>query len=141
MHFRRRACCRKDVRVLRWGNWQERVLLRQGDAIFYTENEAQHALPANAIVSMNFWGAHPDLFRHLEQMFSAFVTENAHNPKAEFYIPTPMNLLIKQGEIDLTVIPSEDKWYGVTYKEDRADVVAALQQLTVSGKYPTPLFS
>jgi dTDP-glucose pyrophosphorylase len=99
-----------------------------------------HDLSANAIVSMNYWGFHPAIFAELRAQFQAFLTKNANSEKAEFYIPSVVSQLIEEGKADVTVLTSDDQWYGVTYKEDKAMVQTAFQQLLADGVYPERLF-
>jgi len=92
------------------------------------------------LVSMNFWGFHPNIFDVLRSDFAGFVKENGDQPKAEFFIPLVTNRLIQEGAIQLSVIANDEKWYGVTYKEDKEPVQNAFAGLTKAGTYPTPLW-
>jgi dTDP-glucose pyrophosphorylase len=98
-------------------------------------------LDANMLVSMNMWGFHHDLFNYLESRFKAFAIENHKDPKAEFYIPLVVNELIQSNQIDLNVLSTGDKWYGVTYQADKDDVSNALARLTKDALYPSPLWA
>lgn len=89
----------------------------------------------HAIVSMNLWGFTPALFERLEQGFAEFLQQNIHLPKSEYYIPTVVDELIRQGVTDCTVLKTESPWFGVTYPEDRPRVVASLKQLSDDGVY------
>lgn len=103
---------------------------------------AQHegSLPADAIVSMNFWGFHQDIFRHLEAGFREFVLDNIVDPKAEYFIPLIIDDLIRGGEITVEVLTSHDRWYGVTYQEDATLVRNAFASFSQEGKYPQRLW-
>jgi NDP-sugar pyrophosphorylase family protein len=107
---------------------------------FFVENEKNHDLDENAIVSMNFWGFHPNVFEALRTQFIDFVKEKGDNPKAEFFIPSVINTLINDGKIDVTVLTSDDQWYGVTYKEDKENVQAAFRKMLADGVYPISLW-
>lgn len=96
-------------------------------------------LHEDSIVSMNFWGFHPTYFRRLEQGFHDFVRNNKDNPTAEYYIPVLIDEMINNGEITLSVIPSHDNWYGVTYIEDAERVRRAFVSLHKAGVYPKTL--
>ena len=100
----------------------------------------ERVLDGNAYASMNMWGFTPDVFEYGQQMFIDFLKENANEPKKEFYIPFIVNTTINNGLSTVKVLSSPDKWFGVTYKEDRPVVVERLQQLTKEGLYPSPLF-
>ena len=103
-------------------------------------NENKQELDANAPVSMNMWGFTPDYFQHSEDYFINFLKEFGQEMKSEFYIPTMVNYLINNGTAKVKVLDTTSKWFGVTYAEDRPDVVEKLQALVDAGEYPTPLF-
>lgn len=103
-------------------------------------NGNEQELDANAPVSMNMWGFTPDYFQHSEDYFINFLKEFGQEMKSEFYIPTMVNYLINNGTAKVKVLDTTSKWFGVTYAEDRPDVVAKLQSLVDAGEYPTPLF-
>lgn len=98
-------------------------------------------LPENAPVSMNLWGFTPDYFEHSNKYFVKFLEMNHGNLKSEFFIPLMVDHLIMNKIADVKVLDTPSKWFGVTYPEDRASVVAKLQELTDKGEYPSPLFS
>ena len=99
-----------------------------------------HQLNYNAYASMNMWGFTPDVFEEGNRMFVDFLTENANELKKEFYIPFIVNTMINNGKASVKVLSSPDKWFGVTYKEDRPTVIEKLKEMTESGLYPSPLF-
>ena len=96
--------------------------------------------PEDANVSMNMWGFTPDYFDYSEKAFVKFLEANHNELKAEFYIPTVVNDLIQNGQIELKVIETPSKWFGVTYAADRPATVAQFKKLVDEGTYPTPLF-
>ena len=110
------------------------------DGVSYDGENGRTALDGTALVSMNIWGFHPTLFDLLENEFAAFVAANTANPKAEFYISTFANKLINDGTCKFTVLPNNEKWYGVTYREDKPVVQQAFSEMTKAGKYPSPLW-
>ena len=110
-----------------------------GDQIIYGDDSGQ-VLSENAIVSMNFWGFHPNIFKELDEGFKKFVRNNISNPKAEYYIPLIIDELIKSGKVKVKLLHSEDQWYGVTYKEDAEHVKKAFEEFAREGKYPSPLW-
>ncbi len=120
----------------------ERTSIRRiGNVICYEEGGKKIFLEDDTIVSMNLWGFHQNVFEHSRQMFVDFVKNNPDNPKAEFYIPLVVNDLLEKKAIKLKVLTSTEKWYGVTYKEDKNDVVAAMKNLHNDGKYPKALWN
>lgn len=92
-------------------------------------------------VSMNFWGFRPSIFEHLRERFAGFLAAQGHDPKAEFYIPTVVDQLIREGRATIRVLETPDRWFGVTYREDKASVVARIQDLVRTGEYPGSLWS
>lgn len=103
----------------------------------FTEDDGAtwEQLSPDSVVSMNLWGFKPDLFGYIEEGFKAFLTEKINVPKSEYYLPTVVSQLIDNGEKQVKVLVAEDKWYGVTYKEDKPNVVAALTQMVNNGLY------
>jgi hypothetical protein len=109
--------------------------------IFYkNEDGEQMPLDGDALVSMNIWGFHPLIFDFLKKGFEDFVKANAVNPKAEFYISTFANHLIEAQIATFTVLPNDEKWFGVTYQADKPIVQKAFAEMTAVGKYPSPLW-
>lgn len=90
--------------------------------------------------SMNFWGFSPTLFNHLETLFKEFLAEKGKELKSEFYIPFVVDALIKRGEVKTRILNTPERWFGMTYSEDRAIVVDKIRELTVSGVYPEKLW-
>ena len=99
-------------------------------------------LPGSTPVSMNFWGFQRSFVDEGEARFPEFLDRIlAENPeKGEFYLPLLVSRLIGEGKAQVQVLPSEDKWYGVTYREDKPGVVAALADMTARGLYQENLW-
>lgn len=108
--------------------------------ISFDQDGQSFLLEESTYVSMNFWGLYPNVFAHLHRQFLDFVEANAHQPKAEFYIPTAINTMMQQGELEVSLLPSQDRWYGVTYREDKPTVEQAFKELVEAGRYPSPLW-
>lgn len=121
----------------------ERLKIQRRDGVIsYQDDEGGlHSLGDDELVSMNFWGFHPDVFEAIRQQFVAFVYDHAEQPKAEFFIPLFVDRMVKDGSAQVAVLTSNDKWYGVTYQEDKEPVQAAFRALTDSGAYPSPLWA
>ncbi len=113
---------------------------RINGTIMFKDENGETALPENCPVSMNMWGFTPDYFQHSDDLFAGFLKENISNLKSEFFIPLVVNQLIQEGISKVRVLDTTSKWFGVTYSEDRPDVVAKLQALVDAGVYPSPLF-
>ena len=108
--------------------------------IVYTENDVDTELAPNTPVSMNMWGFTPEYFRYTEEGFKAFLAEKGQELKSEFYIPTLVNQMILAGKATCKVLDTPSKWFGVTYSEDRPQVVEKIKQLVDAGVYPAKLF-
>jgi len=108
--------------------------------ITYEEGDKKYEVPDDSKVSMNFWCFAPSVFPFIEKIFGEFLSKNGHNPKAEFFIPIIGDRFITEGKGKIKVIPTDAKWFGVTYKEDAPDVQASLNKLIKSGEYPETLW-
>jgi hypothetical protein len=97
-------------------------------------------LSGNEIVSMNCWGFTPSLFAGLDEQFREFLSSSTGDLKAEFYLPAAVSKMIARQEATVRVLPTEASWFGVTYREDKPRVVAALAELVARGVYPAKLF-
>lgn len=104
------------------------------------QSEGGVALAETTLVSMNFFGFHQTVFPALRESFIHFVKERGGDPKAEFYIPLFVTEQIQAGKLKMTVIPNDEQWYGVTYKEDKEVVQKAFGEVTNEGKYPKGLW-
>lgn len=122
-------------------NVVERFKVRNSPKGVIHELEGEQAyLSDQSLVSMNLWGFHPDVFKVLQQMFVDFVADNQGNPRAEFFIPLVVNHQIERGAAQVKVIPNNEKWYGVTYQEDKITVQEAFERFIAGGKYPEKLW-
>ncbi len=97
-------------------------------------------LDSNSYASMNMWGFTPDIFTEGQKMFIDFLKENCDNPTKEFYIPLVVNTSIKENKATVKVLSSPDKWFGITYQQDKEKVIKKLKEMTDAGAYPSPLF-
>lgn len=112
-----------------------------GDKAIATEGGEDLELALNCPVSMNMWGFTPDFLDELQSRFVSFL-ENVKEGdlKAEYLLPTIVDDLIKEGKAEVTVLNTNDKWFGVTYKEDKQVVVDSFRKLVDEGAYPERLF-
>lgn len=90
---------------------------------------------------MNSWGFRPELVGELEALFVEFLKAHGTELKSEFYLPFAVDTLIRAGKAEVKVLHSADSWFGVTYREDKPLVQAALRELVAKGAYPAKLFS
>ena len=103
----------------------------------FTEDggETWTALPADTVVSMNMWGFNPDIFDYISEGLVDFLKESINVPKSEYYLPLTVSKLIENNAKDVRVLVAEDKWYGVTYKEDKEAVVKAIGEMVENEEY------
>lgn len=113
-------------------------IAREGSTVYNTELDGSKTeLDENALTSMNFWCFKPAFFSQLESHFLSFIRSNINNPKAEFYIPTAIDALIKSNQARVKVLPNSGQWFGITYKEDKPLVIDRITKLTEEGDYPS----
>ena len=98
-------------------------------------------LTGDEAVSMNFWGFTPALFPQLQQAFESFLKKAGTEQKSECYIPATVGDLVTSGQAKCKVLRSADSWFGVTYREDRPQVVESIRQLIAKGVYPEKLWA
>jgi len=118
-------------------------IMRRDGKIQYTENDEDWVtVPEGTTVSMNFWGFTPSFLEELEKRFPAFLDKTLkENPlKGEYLLPQIVDQLLKENKARVKVLPSYDRWVGVTYKEDRESVMNALQSMKDKGLYPEKLW-
>ena len=115
------------------------------NGVHFTENggESWTDLPGDTPVSMNLWGFGKSFLDEAEQRFAGWLTENLpKNPlKCEYFLPLVVTELIEEGKAKIQVLRSTDKWYGVTYREDKPLVVEAIARKTAEGQYPENLWA
>jgi NDP-sugar pyrophosphorylase family protein len=118
-------------------------LARQGEKVEYNigSEEPNAEVDPKSYVSMNYWGFHPSIFKDIEKGLHNFMKENSNSPTAEYYIPNIVSDKIKAREIAFAVIPTNDSWFGVTYKEDKQMAIETLNKHIENGVYPKNLWS
>lgn len=121
----------------------ERTKIQQFDStVKYTEDDKNWVeLDPAAVTSMNVWGFTQSFLTELRARFPKFLDQNINTPKGEFFIPAVVNELIKERKATVKVLSSTEKWLGVTYPEDKAAVVKAIQQKVANGDYPENLWT
>ena len=112
---------------------------RGNNGAAFTEDggETWQELSLDTIVSMNMWGFSEGLLKELKGRFAAFLEKNlTENPlKCEFFLPFAVDEMLKEGKADVKVLPTEDQWFGVTYKEDKPVVVESIRRMEEAGLY------
>lgn len=139
-----RGVCATDESGLLTSICERTRIEKHGDVIEFTEDEGETwtALDSEAVVSMNMWGFSASMLLELKNGFPAFLEEAlVKNPmKGEYYLPKLASDLVEAGQATVEILTSKDKWYGVTYKEDKPVVEAAIQGFKAAGKYPNKLW-
>lgn len=123
---------------------EQKNLIKTEDGAAYSDDEGAtyNPIDVKTPVSMNMWGFKPGLFEEFDIAMEKFFKEKvAENPlKAECLIPTEVDVLIKSGKATVEVLNSSDRWFGVTYKEDKPFVVENIKKLKDAGEYPEKLW-
>jgi len=142
-HVARGVCTLNERGELVAINERTRIEKRNG-GIVYTEDDGANwtEVPADTLVSMNMWGFTESILREIKAGFPAFLDEGLkENPmKCEYFLPAVVSRLLGEGKATAAVLESKDKWYGVTYKEDKPVVVAAMKRMKEEGLYPKNLW-
>ena len=142
-HVARGVCQIDDEGHLVEIHERTRIEKRDGETA-YTEDDGATwvTIPKGSTASMNMWGFEQNLLDELEKRFPAFLQENLEkNPlKCEFFLPSAVQQLMEEKKAVVTVLKSEDRWYGVTYKEDKETVMKAIADFKANGVYPDKLW-
>ncbi len=142
-HVARGVCVSDEQGYLKDIHERTRIEKKNGKAA-YTEDDGVTwtDLPEDTIVSMNMWGFTASILKELEERFPAFLDKNLkENPlKCEYFLPFVVDELIKEDKASVQVYPTPDRWFGVTYKEDKPVVEASIRQLKEAGVYPQHLW-
>ena len=139
-----RGVCEMDAQGYLADIHERTHIEKREDGAAYTEDEGKTwvSIPGDATVSMNMWGFSESILGELKKRFAAFLDENLEkNPlKCEYFLPFVVDELLKEGHATVAVEKSQDRWFGVTYKEDKPMVMAAIQNLKDQGVYPVHLW-
>jgi UTP-glucose-1-phosphate uridylyltransferase len=137
-----RGICESDDQSFLKAVVERPEIFRINGGIAYRDEHGRDVpLSADALVSMNIWGFTPAIFDHIGKQFTEFIRENISNIKAELYIPKIVNEIIKSGKGNIKILPATDKWFGVTYKEDKQAAVQNIRKLIGNGIYPKNLWT
>jgi len=142
-HVARGVCVVDDNSELVTINERTRIE-KHGEDAEYTEDDGATwvKLPKDSLVSMNMWAFTGSLMEELEKRFVGFLEDElpANPLKAEYFLPFVVDELLKEGKAVAKVLPTSDVWHGVTYKEDKPQVMAAIKALKDAGMYPDILW-
>lgn len=136
-----RAICEMDDEGNLEKLTEQTHIIKTERGIEILNDEKKEILSGNEIVSMNLMGFMPSVFPYFETYLIEFLQKNIHNPKAEFYLPEVVNKLVQSGKAKVKVLPSAEKWFGVTFPKDKEVVVQNLKDLIASQLYPENLWS
>ena len=135
-----RGVCVADPEGMLESVTERTKITQEGGVIHFTEDEGKSwtELPGDTPVSMGLWGFTSSFLPEAQNRFVSFLEENLDkNPlKCEYFLPSIVSSLIDEGKAQVRMLHSTDKWYGVTYKEDKPEVVAAIARMTAEGLYP-----
>ncbi|MCI8292395.1 MAG: nucleotidyltransferase [Hespellia sp.] len=139
-----RGVCKMDTDGYLQGITERTHIEKTADGAAYTEDDGRTwtSVSPESVVSMNMFGFTRSMLLELRDRFSKFLEENLKsNPlKCEYFLPTVVGELLREDKAAVRVLRSEDRWYGVTYKEDKAVVTKAIQEMKEAGMYPTYLW-
>jgi dTDP-glucose pyrophosphorylase len=136
-----RGVCSADARGYLTGLVETVNIFKNGSGIFRRdENGDTHPMDGDTLVSMNLWGFTPSFFRHLECDFKEFLKNRGRDSKAEFYLTTTLDRLIRTGKKKVRVLSTDQQWFGVTYRDDRLSVERNIRELVESGEYPADVW-
>ncbi|MGE5599380.1 MAG: sugar phosphate nucleotidyltransferase [Bacteroidota bacterium] len=137
-----RGVCRVDEDgYLREIREHTRIERRDGRIVSAPDGGTGTELPADSTVSMNMWGFTPRVLREIEARFPEFLRANAANlMRAEFFLPDLVMALLTEGKARVKVLRTGERWFGVTYRQDKPAVAAAVARLAEAGVYPADLW-
>ena len=139
-----RGICQMDENGYLTGLHERTRIEKTRTGAAYTEDEGKTwvEVPEDSLVSMNMWGFSGSILNALKEKFPAFLQENLEkNPlKCEYFLPFVVDELLAEDKATVQVLKTEDRWFGVTYQEDKAMVVKAIQELKNQGLYPQNLW-
>ena len=104
------------------------------------DNKSPVEIDKDSLVSMNMWGLPKEFLDGLEEEFKKFLEKNINNVKSEFLLPSYINDMVKSGTLSVACLPVSDKWFGVTYAEDKEKVIDEFKKLSENKVYPDKLF-
>lgn len=139
-----RGCCQMDAEGYLETIDERTNIIKTEDGAAYSKDDGQTyiPMPLETLTSMNMWGFVPGIFDEIKDSLDRFFGEEvAGNPmKSECYLPMEVGRMIREGKATVKVLSSKDKWFGVTYKEDKPFVEASIQALKDAGVYPEKLW-
>ena len=134
-----RGICRTDADGSLTGIDETKNIEKTPDGAAVRTEGGMAQLDPASLVSMNFWGFYPEFIDALAEDFEAFYKNAADLKTAEYLLPISVDAMLKEERGAVSVLKSEDRWFGVTYQEDKQAVQDAFAKLVAEGVYPSPL--
>ena len=136
----RGVCVADDSNILKGVIESRDIAIVDGRAVTSTE-ESKDIISPESIVSMNMWACDEDFLEILEDRFKVFLADDSKDPlKKEFLVPVLIDRLIKEEKVSVEILPTEDKWIGITYKEDTEAAREEFRRMAEEGIYPAKLW-
>jgi len=119
-----------------------KIMWKDGTIQYEDEEGGWHEVSPDATVSMNFWGFTPSILTEMERGFPVFLKDALENNplKGEYLLPRKIDELLKAGKASVKILPTDERWFGVTYKEDKVHVEASIRAMRANGLYPEDLW-
>lgn len=137
-----RGVCKVDADGYLTDITEHKKITQNGNQITgEAEGIGQVVFTGKESVSMNLMGFMPSMFDHLKEQFVKFLDKSSENINTEFYLPFAMNEVVRSGKARVKVMHTKEKWFGVTYREDRKMVMNNLRKLVKQGAYPSDLWA
>lgn len=132
-----RGVCQVDDKHMLTAIQETSNIVKTADGAAIDNDGTLKPLDVNSAVSMNMWALQPEFFEIVEDGFEKFLSKvSAEDLKSEYLLPSIIDEMLESGKADVTVLESKDKWFGVTYKEDKDYVVQSIRRLMDEGLYP-----
>lgn len=136
-----RGICVSDENAFLESITERTKIKKDGDAAAFLEGEEWYPVAADSIASMNFFGLDSSFFADLKEFFNRFLEDQSKDPmKGECFLPSAVSASLNAGTCSVKVLVSRDRWFGVTYPEDKPVVVDSIRKLATDGKYPNELW-
>ena len=137
-----RGVCTCDAAGMLTGITECTHIEKRGEgAVQRNADGTTHSFGCDELVSMNMWAFGPELFQQLDTQFRAFLAQHADSEKAEFYLPTAIDTLLRAGKASCRVLATNSHWAGMTYREDIVTLMTFLAHAHAAGQYPPALWA
>lgn len=136
-----RGVCQADASMYLTRIVEITRIFKEGTGGYYISDSGNRvSLTGDEIVSMNLWGFTPGIYDHLQAGFRRFLKERGQDPKAEFFISSHVDDVLREGHARVKILPTDENWFGLTYREDKYPASAQISSLIEAGVYPERLW-